>query len=154
MQAALKGAVSLCKRHSRDAAPAAAQELWFSVLQRYVALLRRLRQLARQPSAGPVPPKQAQRLAAAQVMHPRRVMRLQVWRPFYETNADHLRLLQVWLGACGAQDRATVARISSQSLDTWQESRAESRNGVRQLPVSEPGCGFFLMLPLMLCRRP
>lgn len=113
VQAALKGAVSLCKRHSRDAAPAAAQELWFSVLQRYVALLRRLRQLARQPSAGPVPPKQAQRLAAAQVMHPRRVMRLQVSRPFHETNADHLRLLQLWLGACCAQDRASVARMSS-----------------------------------------
>ena len=68
LQAALKGAVSLCKRHSRDAAPAAAQELWFTVLQRYVALLRRLRQLARQQGAGPGPQEQAQRLAAAQVL--------------------------------------------------------------------------------------
>ena len=74
MQAALKGAVSLCKRHSRDAAPAAAQELWFTVLQRYVALLRRLRQLARQPSASSTQPEQAQRLAAAQVMDPTRIM--------------------------------------------------------------------------------
>ena len=83
------------------------------MLQRYVALLRRLRQLARQPSAGPVLPKQAQRLAAAQVMHPRRVMRPQVWRPSYDTNAECPRLLQLWLGACGAQDRASVARMSS-----------------------------------------
>lgn len=67
LQAALKGAVSLCKRHSRDAAPAAAQELWFTVLQRYVARLRRLRQLARQQGVSPAPPEEAQCLAAAQV---------------------------------------------------------------------------------------
>ena len=64
LQAALKGAVSLCKRHSRDAAPAAAQELWFTVLQRYVALLRRLRQMARQQDANSATPEQA----AAQVL--------------------------------------------------------------------------------------
>ena len=32
-QAALRLAVALCQRHSRDAAPAAAQALWFDVLQ-------------------------------------------------------------------------------------------------------------------------
>jgi len=37
------------------------------VLQRYVGLLRRLRQLARQQGSSPTPPDQAQRLAAAQV---------------------------------------------------------------------------------------
>ena len=37
------------------------------MLQRYVALLRRLRLLARQQGAGPGLPDQAQRLAAAQV---------------------------------------------------------------------------------------
>jgi hypothetical protein len=90
VQAALKGAVSLCKRHSRDALPEAAQELWFTVLQRYVALLRRVRQLARQPSAGSMPPEQAQRLAAAQVMCPRRVKGLPVGWMLHRTNADPL----------------------------------------------------------------
>ncbi len=68
LQATLRGAVSLCKRHSRDAAPAAAQELWFTVLQRYVALLRRLRHMARQQGANTTAPEQAMRLAAAQVL--------------------------------------------------------------------------------------
>ena len=66
MQAALKGAVSMCKRHSRDTAPSTAQELWFTVLQRYVALLRQLRQLAR--GKGSSPAQQTQRLESAQVV--------------------------------------------------------------------------------------
>lgn len=67
MQAALKGAVSMCKRHSRDTAPSTAQELWFTVLQRYVALLRQLRLLARQRSNGSSAAQQTQRLESAQV---------------------------------------------------------------------------------------
>ena len=70
MQAALKGAVSMCKRHSRDAAPSTAQELWFTVLQRYVALLRQLRQLARQRGSGSSAAQQTQRLESAQVRCP------------------------------------------------------------------------------------
>jgi len=46
-QAALKGAVALCKRHSRDAAPEVSEALWFAVLQVYVALLRDVRQRER-----------------------------------------------------------------------------------------------------------
>jgi len=42
-QAALRAAVALCQRHSRDAAPAAAQAFWFGLLQAYVAPLRALR---------------------------------------------------------------------------------------------------------------
>lgn len=42
-QAALKGAVALCKRHSRDAAPEVSEALWFAVLQAYVAVLRDVR---------------------------------------------------------------------------------------------------------------
>ena len=70
MQAALKGAVSMCKRHSRDAAPSTAQELWFTVLQRYVALLRQLRHLARQRGNGSSAAQQTQRLESAQVRCP------------------------------------------------------------------------------------
>jgi hypothetical protein len=43
----MKGAVALCKRHSRDAAPDVAQDLWFAVLQCYVARLREVRQRER-----------------------------------------------------------------------------------------------------------
>ncbi|KAK9804391.1 hypothetical protein WJX72_010740 [[Myrmecia] bisecta] len=40
---ALKAAIALCQRHTRDARPEAAQQLWFDVLQCYVELLRELR---------------------------------------------------------------------------------------------------------------
>lgn len=56
MQAALKGAVALCKRHSRDAAAEVAEELWFCVLQSYVALLRQLRHRERAADGASVPP--------------------------------------------------------------------------------------------------
>ena len=46
-QGALRAAVALCKRHSRDAAPEAAQALWFGLLQCYVGALRQLRQAQR-----------------------------------------------------------------------------------------------------------
>ncbi|CAL8466179.1 g5715 [Coccomyxa elongata] len=55
-QAALKGAVALCKRHSRDAAAEVAEELWFGVLQSYVALLRQLRHRERAADGASVPP--------------------------------------------------------------------------------------------------
>ena len=56
----------MCKRHSRDTAPSTAQELWFTVLQHYVALLRQLRQLARQRSNDSSAAQQTQRLESAQ----------------------------------------------------------------------------------------
>ena len=85
MQAALKGAVSMCKRHSRDTAPSTAQELWFTVLQRYVALLRQLRQLARQRGNGSSPAQQTQRLESAQVTYPaeRCLTLAMLWQPFF-----------------------------------------------------------------------
>ena len=43
LQAAVRAAVALCQRHSRDTAPEMAQELWFGVLQAHVTLLRDLR---------------------------------------------------------------------------------------------------------------
>lgn len=41
--AALKPAVALCQRHSRDASPEVTQQLWLNILQGYVTLLRELR---------------------------------------------------------------------------------------------------------------
>jgi hypothetical protein len=43
--------VALCRRHSRDAAPEAAQALWFGALQVYVGALRTLRQAQRAEQA-------------------------------------------------------------------------------------------------------
>jgi hypothetical protein len=67
LQAALKGAVALCKRHSRDAAPEVAEELWFGVLQSYVALLRDVRRRQRAADAQPAGDLQRERLLLAQV---------------------------------------------------------------------------------------
>lgn len=73
MQAALTGAVALCKRHSRGAAAEVAEELWFGVLQSYVALLRQLRHRERAadgpsaPGTEADPEVQKERLLLAQV---------------------------------------------------------------------------------------
>eukprot|EP00884_Botryococcus_braunii_P022622 jgi/Botrbrau1/9043/Bobra.0376s0020.2 len=44
LQGAVGGAVALCQRHSRDAPLLTVQQLWFSILECFVHLLRQLRQ--------------------------------------------------------------------------------------------------------------
>ena len=81
-QAALKGAVALCKRHSRDAAPQIAEELWFGVLQSYVTLLRDVRRRQRaadEPPAADVGDLHRERLLLAQVSCIRRYSGRLLW---------------------------------------------------------------------------